>query len=53
MVFLASSDQFIICSFAMVLQIPLGYPVYKREMGSHMYSASAYFFANTIANLCI
>ena len=36
----------------MVLLIPLAFPVYKREMGSHMYSASAYYFANTLANIC-
>ena len=36
----------------MVLLIPLAFPVYKREMGSHMYGASAYYFANTLANIC-
>ena len=53
MVFLASSDQFIICAFAMVLMIPLAFPVYRREMGSHMYSASAYFISATASNICV
>ena len=53
MVFLASSDQFIICAFAMVLMIPLAFPVFQREMGSHMYSASAYFISATASNICI
>ena len=52
LVFLAQSDQFIIVSFGMVLLIPLAYPVYKREMGSHMYSAASYYWASTFANLC-
>ena len=42
-----------ICAFAMVLIIPMAYPVYRREMGSHMYSASAYFFAATLSAVCI
>lgn len=53
MVFLATSDQFIICAFAMILMIPMGYPVYCREMGSHMYTATAYFFSSTLSNICI
>ena len=53
MVFLSLSDQFIIVSFGMVLLIPLAYPVYKREMGSHMYTAASYYWASTFANLCI
>merc|ERR1712151_894111 len=42
-----------IVSFGMVLLIPLAFPVYKREMGSHMYSATAYYFASTLSNMCI
>ena len=53
MVFLASSDQFIICAFAMVHMIPLAFPVFQREMGSHMYSATSYFIAATLSNICI
>ena len=53
MVFLASSDQFIICAFAMVLMIPLAFPVFQREMGSHMYSATSYYIAATLSNICI
>ena len=53
MVFLASSDQFIICAFAMVLMIPMAFPIYRREMGSHMYSATAYFISATAANICV
>ena len=52
MVFLSLSDQFIIVSFGMVLLIPLAYPVYKREMGSHMYTAASYYWASTFANVC-
>ena len=37
----------------MVLMIPLAFPVYRREMGSHMYSASAYFIAATASNICV
>ena len=51
LVFLATTDQFIICTFAMVLMIPSNYPVYRREMGSHMYSASSYFTAATFSNI--
>ena len=36
----------------MVLLIPLAFPVYVREMGSHMYSATAYYTAATLANIC-
>ena len=36
----------------MVLLIPTAYPVFKREMGSRMYSASAYFWAATASNIC-
>ena len=53
MVFLAASDQFVICSFAMCLMIPMAYPVFQREMGSHMYSPSAYFVANTCSNILV
>lgn len=52
LVFLSLSDQFIIVAFGMVLLIPLAFPVYKREMGSHMYSATAYYFASTLSNIC-
>ena len=52
-VFLVTSDQFIICSFAMVLMIPLAFPVYRREISSHMYSPSAYFWAATLSNSII
>lgn len=37
----------------MVLMIPMAYPVYCREMGSRMYSATAYFFSTTLSNVCI
>ena len=37
----------------MVLMIPLAWPVFQREMGSHMYSASAYFISATASNICI
>jgi len=53
LVFLSLSDQFMIVAFGMVLLIPLAFPVYKREMGSHMYTASAYYLACTLANMCI
>ena len=33
--------------------IPLAFPVYKREMGSHMYSATSYFIAATLSNMCV
>ena len=36
----------------MVLLIPLSIPIYKREMGSHMYSATAFYFAGTLSNIC-
>ena len=52
-VFLVTSDQFIICAFAMVLMIPMAFPVYRREIGSHMYSPSAYFWAATLSNVLI
>ena len=35
----------------MVLMIPSNYPVYRREMGSHMYSATSYFTAATFSNI--
>jgi len=53
LVFLATSDQFIICAFGMILLLPMAYPVYRREMGSRMYSATAYFFASTLSNICV
>jgi len=53
LVFLASSDQFIICAFAMVLLIPMAFPIFKREMGSRMYTAGPYFWASTTSNICI
>ena len=37
----------------MVLMIPMAFPVYRREMGSHMYSASAYFISCTASNICV
>ena len=37
----------------MVLLIPTSYPIFKREMGSHMYSATAYFVAATMANVLV
>mgnify|MGYP003883523903 CR=1 FL=1 len=37
----------------MVLMIPMAFPIYRREMGSHMYSASAYFIAATASNICV
>ena len=52
LVFLASSDQFIICAFAMVLLIPLAFPVFKREIGSRMYTVAPYFWATTASNVC-
>ena len=51
--FLSTSDSWIICAFAMILQIPLEFPVYKREMGSRMYTSSAYFFASYLANVLV
>ena len=51
LIFLATTDQFIICAFAMVLMIPSNYPVYRREMGSHMYTAPSYFAAATMSNI--
>lgn len=36
----------------MILLIPLAFPVFKREMGSHMYSATSYFIATTLSNIC-
>ena len=52
MVFLAASDQFCICSFSMILLIPMAFPIYKRELGSRMYTPSPYFFASITANTC-
>jgi len=52
-VFLAVSDQFIICAFAMILMIPINFTIYKREMGSHMYSSHAYFMAAILSNVCV
>lgn len=52
LVFLTSSDQFIICGFSMILLIPMAFPVFKREMGSRMYSATSYFIAATLSNIC-
>ena len=52
LVFLASSDQFIICAFAMILLIPMALPVFKREMGNRMYTPAAYFWATTASNIC-
>lgn len=37
----------------MVLLIPSAYPVFKREMGSHMYSSTAYFVASTMSNVLV
>ena len=37
----------------MVLMIPMAYPVYCREMGSRMYTATAYFFSTTMSNVLI
>ena len=52
LVFLASSDQYIICAFAMILLIPMALPVFKREMGNRMYTPAAYFWATTASNIC-
>ena len=51
MVFLAISDQFLMCTAAVVFVIPLSLPVYKRERGSHMYTPNSYFIAGTLSNI--
>lgn len=52
-VFLTTSDQFIMTSFGMILLIPSAYPVYRREIGSRLYSPTAYFIAQTLSNTTI
>jgi len=51
--YLAASDQFIMMSMAQVLQIPIARPIFEREVGNRMYSASAYYLASTAASLMI
>ena len=52
MVFLASSDQFIITGFSIVLLIPLTYSIFKREIASRMYTVPPYFLASIASNVC-
>ena len=35
----------------MILLIPMAYPVYKRELGSHMYTPTPYYIAATVSNI--
>ena len=37
----------------MVLMIPMAYPIFCREMGSRMYTATAYYFAATLSNVLV
>lgn len=50
--FLITSDQFIICAFAMIMQIPQSYPVYMRETKNRMYRPTVYYFANLLSAIC-
>ena len=43
--FLVASDQFITCSFAQVLQIPIVRPIMIRELSNRMYGVNAYYLS--------
>lgn len=43
--FLVGSDQFITCSFAQVLQIPITRPIFIREVSNGMYATTSYYMA--------
>ena len=43
--FLVGADQFITCSFAQVLTIPLNRPLFVREVSNRMYSGTPYYLA--------
>lgn len=49
--FLVGSDQFITCSFAQVLQIPIARPIFMREVSNRMYTATAYYMAQATASV--
>jgi len=51
--FLVCSDQFITCSFAQVLQIPIARPIFIREVSNGMYSTSAYYLSMVTATLTL
>lgn len=51
--FLVASDQFITCSFAQVLQIPVTRPIFLREVSNRMYSTSAYYMALTTSTVTL
>ena len=51
--FMAASDQFVMMSMAQLLQIPIARPIFQRELGNRMYSASAYYLAHTVAGVVI
>ena len=44
-------DQFIMMSFAQVMQIPVDYPVFSREIVNQMYSPSAFFLAKQLVSM--
>ena len=47
--FLVGSDQFITCSFAQVLQIPVARPIFIREVSNRMYGTTAYYLSMATA----
>ena len=53
LVTLMSSDQFIMCGFAIVVSVAQSYPIFRRENASRMYTTAPYFLANTCSNVSI